>query len=57
VLGCPGDLNGDGVVGGLDLAGVLSRWGFGGPADLNGDGVVGGQDLSIVLARWGPCSP
>lgn len=57
VLGCPGDLNGDGTVGGLDLAGVLSRWGLGGPADLNGDGVVGGQDLSIVLARWGPCGP
>jgi hypothetical protein len=57
VLDCPGDLNGDGMVGGIDLGGILARWGYGGPADLNGDGTVGGLDLSILLARWGPCGP
>ena len=52
--GNPADLDGDGVVGGADLAIVLAAWGSkGGAADLDGDGVVGGADLAIVLAAWG----
>ena len=59
-----GDLNGDGVVNGLDLGILLANWsippgtpGCGGapggcPADLNGDGVVDGLDLGILLASW-----
>jgi hypothetical protein len=40
------DLDGNGVVDGADLAGLLSQWGAqGGPADVSGDGVVGGADL------------
>ena len=36
---CPGDLNGDGQVGGGDLTVLLSAWGPGrSPADLDGDG-------------------
>ncbi len=54
-----GDLNGDGVVDGADLAiqlsgGADSPWG--GMADLNGDGVVDGADMSIALSG-GPDSP
>jgi len=57
---CPSDLNGDGVVGGADLAILLGSWG-GCPkaapcaADLNGDGVVNGADLGVLLGAWGQC--
>jgi hypothetical protein len=48
-----GDLNGDGVVGNIDLAILLGAWGsIGGPADLDGDGVVGNTDLAILLGAW-----
>ncbi len=49
-----GDLNGDGLVNGADLAIMLSAWGTANPtADLNGDGVVGGADLAALLGAWG----
>lgn len=48
-----GDLNGDGIVNGLDLGLMLSAWGSnGGPADLNNDGIVNGLDLGIQLSNW-----
>jgi hypothetical protein len=48
-----GDLNGDGVVGGPDLAMLLSHWNASGSsADLDLDGVVGGVDLTILLGAW-----
>jgi subtilisin family serine protease len=47
------DLNGDGRVGGEDLAILLSEWGASGsPADLDASGIVDGGDLAILLARW-----
>jgi hypothetical protein len=47
------DLNGDGIVDGIDLAVLLAAWGFAGhPADINGDGTVDGSDLAVLLARW-----
>jgi Dockerin type I domain len=54
-----GDLNGDGVVSGLDLALLLGQWGRcpatgGCAADLDGSGVVNGLDLAMLLAAWGP---
>jgi hypothetical protein len=54
----PGDLDGDGLVTGADLAILLSAWGACGdcakcPADLDGDCVVGGADLAIQLSNWG----
>lgn len=49
-----GDLNGDGVVDGTDLAILLGAWGTSGPGDLNGDGVVDGADLAILLGAWTP---
>lgn len=56
--GIPGDLNGDGVVDGLDLLILLQNWGdCPDPqdcvADLNGDGIVDGLDLLILLQNWG----
>ena len=53
--GITGDLNGDGVVTGVDLAMLLGSWG---PcvgectADLDGDGSVNGVDLAILLGAW-----
>ena len=54
---CPGDTNGDGVIGSADLAEMLATWGggAGSPSDLNGDGIVDSSDLANLLAAWGPC--
>jgi hypothetical protein len=51
------DLDGDGVVGGSDLAILLGSWGScpaAAPcvADLNGDGNVGADDLAVLLGGW-----
>lgn len=55
----PGDVNGDGLVDGSDLAIVLGGWNpssscIGCAADISGDGFVDGQDLAIVLGGWSP---
>jgi len=50
--GIPGDLNGDGIVNGADLAILLGQWGTSGSADLNGNGVVDGADIAILLGSW-----
>jgi hypothetical protein len=53
---CPGDINGDGVVGVGDFLDLLAAWGSaGGPADVNGDGTVDVQDFLQLLTAWGPC--
>ncbi len=51
--GNPADLDGDGVVGGADLAMLLGAFGASGPGDLDGDGTVGGADLAALLAAFG----
>jgi len=50
----PGDIDGDGVVNGVDLAILLGAWGACGQcaADFNGDGVVDGADLATLLGVW-----
>lgn len=52
----PGDLNGNGVIGGEDLALLLGSWGgcpeMGCPADLNCDGAVNGLDMATLLSDW-----
>ncbi|MDY7107665.1 MAG: sialidase family protein [Planctomycetota bacterium] len=54
---CPGDLDGDCVVGTADLLALLAAWGeAGGPADLNDDGTVNTADLLLLLGAWGPCA-
>ncbi|MSR18723.1 MAG: hypothetical protein EXS00_06100 [Phycisphaerales bacterium] len=52
---CAGDLDGDAMVDGVDLALVLSDWGSTGSGDIDGDGTVTGADLAIVLGSWGAC--
>lgn len=52
---CPGDLDDDGRIDGVDLTTLLAAWGTPGEADLDGDGVIGGSDLTILLSDWGPC--
>ncbi len=47
-----GDLNGDGLVNGADLAALLAQWGGSGSADLNNSGTVDGADLAALLANW-----
>ena len=57
---CDADLNGDGVVGILDLLMLLAAWGPCDPpcppvcaGDLNGNCTVNVLDLLILLANWG----
>jgi predicted outer membrane repeat protein len=56
---CPGDLTGDGQVGGPDLGILLALWGecieLPCEADFNGDGFVNGIDLGMLLSYWGNC--
>ncbi len=54
---CPGDLDGDGFVGGSDLTSLFQAWGEPGPADLDGNGLVDGGDLGFLLILWGACPP
>ena len=57
---CPGDITGDGEVGGPDLGVMLSLWGkcISVPcvADLNNDNIVNGADVGLLLGDWGICS-
>jgi len=51
-----GDINGDSVRDGADLAAVLGNWGTTAPAtDLNGDGTTNAADLAVLLGNWGAC--
>ena len=55
---CATDLDGDGLVGGSDLAVLLGQWGTCSDrdsctADFNDDGIVDGYDLSVLLSNWG----
>ncbi len=54
-----GDFDLDGVIGGGDLAYILSAWGISDPpfGDLDGDGVISGGDLTAILSRWGTVPP
>jgi hypothetical protein len=65
---CLADLNGDGIVNGLDLGILLINWSIptGSPgcagaipcsSDLNCDGVVDGLDLGILLGNWEGVGP
>jgi len=54
---CPGDLNGDGWVGGRDLALLVAAWGpcDGCPEDMDGSGSVDFGDILTLLVHWGDC--
>lgn len=54
-----GDVDGNGVVDGLDLTAVITAWEttpadplWNPAADLDGSGVVGGLDLANVISNW-----
>lgn len=49
----PADLDGDGHVGGSDLAILLSNWGGPGAGDLDNNGTITGNDLAMLLSSWG----
>ncbi|MBU3729269.1 MAG: hypothetical protein FGM37_08500 [Phycisphaerales bacterium] len=53
---CPADLNGDGLIGALDLTAVLAAWGTA-TGDINGDGTTNGVDLTSVLSAWNTACP
>ena len=53
---CPADFDGDGQVGGSDLAALLGGWNSSNLVlDLTGDGIADGADLAVLLGRWGGC--
>jgi hypothetical protein len=55
-----GDVNGDGIVNGQDLALVSSNYlhtGTGQAGDVNNDGIVNGQDLALVSSNWLNAAP
>lgn len=54
---CPGDIDGDGMVGIVDFLLLLGAWGpcAGCPEDLDQDGMVGIVDFLGLLGAWGPC--
>jgi hypothetical protein len=56
---CAGDVTGNGVVDGVDLAAMLGAWGTDGQGefdtDVNDDGIVDGADLALLLGSWGSC--
>ena len=55
-VGCP-DLNGDGIVNGVELSMLLASWGGSDSAvDFDGSGLIDGADLTVVLSSWGDCS-
>jgi hypothetical protein len=53
-IDCTADLDGNGVVDGVDLCTVLDGWG-GATADITGDGTTDARDISKLLHSWGPC--
>jgi len=57
----PGDLDGDGFIGIIDMNIILSVWNSDGSldprADINGDGYVGIDDLNTVLGNWNAGTP
>lgn len=61
ICDCPADLNGDGIVDGADISGVIAFWGVCSTedcdADINFDGIINGADLALLLSDWGICSP
>lgn len=57
----PGDVTGDGWIGGADLTAVITNWGRTGAThadgDLSGDGTVSGPDYTEVITYWGTGTP
>lgn len=58
---CPGDADGDGMVGLSDIAAISNAWGQlttpGLPPDLDGNGAVGLGDIAAVIQNWATTCP
>lgn len=58
---CPGDADGDSMVGLSDIAAIVTAWGTmvppGTGADLDGSGDVGLGDIAVVIQNWGTVCP
>lgn len=57
---CPGDANGDRMVGIADLAIMIQQWaqsGAGLPGDVDGNGMVGLSDVALAIQNWGSVCP
>ncbi len=58
---CPGDVNGDGMVGLADIAGITSCWNQPAScnpgADQDGNGVIGLSDIALVTGNWAAVCP
>lgn len=58
---CPGDADGDGMVGLADVAVLIGHWTEmvtpGTNGDLDGDGVVGLGDIAVAIGHWGTVCP
>ena len=52
---CVADIDHDRIVGGTDLATILSNWGGSGTGDIDSSGFVDGFDLATLLSAWGAC--
>ncbi len=61
VPACPGDADGDRMVGLSDIAAIVTAWGMmvtpGTGADLDGSGDVGLGDIAVVVQNWGTVCP
>ena len=54
--GCTGDINGDGLIDGVDLTELLGAWGTDATGfDFDQNGIVDGGDLTTLLGNWGLC--
>ncbi|MFO0838631.1 MAG: hypothetical protein U1D55_08870 [Phycisphaerae bacterium] len=51
-VSCPGDLNGDGVIGESDLGLLLQAWQATAGGDVDGDGDTDESDLGLLLQNW-----
>ncbi|HBZ97803.1 MAG TPA: hypothetical protein DEO57_08155 [Phycisphaerales bacterium] len=55
--GCPGDLQGNGIIDVLDLLVVIDQWDQPSESDIDGNGVFDIGDVLEVLESWGDCWP
>ena len=53
---CPGDVDGDGVVGVEDMLACIAGWGSP-DGDADGDGTTGVSDILLIISAWGESCP
>jgi hypothetical protein len=53
---CPGDVDGDGIVGVEDMLACIAGWGSP-DGDADGDGTTGVSDILLIISAWGESCP